>query len=388
MYGLPQAGILAEKQLIRFLGSYGYAPVRHTPGLWCHTWHPISFCLVVDDFGVQYIGKEHADHLIQCLHNHYQEVDINWNGKRFCSVHLDWDYDKCTCSLSMPGYVTNALHKFQHPKPNKVQDSPYPATAKQYGVNVQLTDPIDTTARLPMHEIKRLQQIISTFLFYGRAVDPTLLTALSELSSAQANATDATKRACHQFLDYCATHPASTICYHASDMILKLHSDSSYLNVVSARSRQGGHFFLGNKSDPDILNGAILHFATIMKMVLSSAAKVEFGTLFHNTKEATPLRTTLEELGHPQPLTPVLVDNSNDAPVPSICISIGYAIASTRTDSMCIGHLLTSILQITSPNITHPPTTTECANTSSTPLLAQSFFQMHQLDILQGCVNP
>ena len=130
MYGLPQAGILAEKQLICFLGSYGYAPVHHTLGLWRHTWHPISFCLVVDDFSVKYIGKEHTDNLIQCLCNHYQEVDIDWDGKRFCSVDLDWDYDKRTCSLSMPSYVTNALHKFQHPKPNKAQDSPYPTTAK------------------------------------------------------------------------------------------------------------------------------------------------------------------------------------------------------------------------------------------------------------------
>ena len=210
----------------------------------------------------------------------------------------------------MPGYVINALHKFQHPKPTKAQDSPYPAHAKQYGAKVQLTDPIDTTARLTQPEIKRLQQIIGTFLFYGCAVDPTLLTALSELSSAQATATEATKRACHQFLDYCATHPTSTIRYHASDMVLKLHSDSSYLNALRARSRQGGHFFLGNKSGPDILNGAILHLAAIMKMVLSSAAEAEFGALFHNTKEVTPLHTTLEELGHPQPPTPVLVDNS------------------------------------------------------------------------------
>ena len=93
-------------------------------------------------------------------------------------------------------------------------------------------------------------------------------------------------------------------------MILKLHSDSSYLNAVGARSPQGGHLYLGNKSEPDILNGAVLNLAAIMKMVLSSAAEAEFGALFHNTKEATPLRTTLEELGHPQPPTPVLVDNS------------------------------------------------------------------------------
>ena len=96
-------------------------------------------------------------------------------------------------------------------------------------------------------------------------------------------------------------------------MILKLHSDSSYLNAVGARSRQGGHLYLGNKSEPDILNGAVLNLAAIMKMVLSSAAEAEFGALFHNTKEATPLRTTLEELGHPQPPTPVLVDNSTAA---------------------------------------------------------------------------
>ena len=310
MYGLPQAGILAEKQLTHFLGKYGYAPVPHTPGLWCHHWRPITFCLAVDDFGVKYAGKEHADHLIQCLCNHYNEIDIDWAGKRFCGIDLTWDYTNRTCDLSMPGYVQHALHTFQHPTPQKKQDSPYPTTVKQYGVKVQLTDPIDYSARLPPHEIKRLQQIIGTFLFYARAVDPTMLTALSELSSAQATATNATKRACQQFLDYCASHPNGSVRYHASDMILKLHSDSSYLNAVGARSRQGGHLYLGNKSKPDILNGAVLNLAAIMKMVLSSAAKAEFGALFHNTKEATPLRTTLEELGHPHPPTPVLVDNS------------------------------------------------------------------------------
>ena len=191
----------------------------------------------------------------------------------------------------------------------KLQDSPYPATVKQYGIKVQLTDPIDTSACLPTHEIKRLQQIIGTFLFYGRAVDPTLLTTLSELSSAQATATEATKRACQQFLDYCASHPGGSIHYHASDMILKLHSDSFYLNAVGARSCQGGHLYLGNKFKPDILNGAVLNLAAIIKMVLSSTAKAEFGALFHNTKESTPLCTTLEELGLPQPPMPVLVDN-------------------------------------------------------------------------------
>ena len=81
MYGVPQAGILAKKQLIHFLGSYSYSPVPHTPRLWCHQWRLITFCLVVDDFGIKYIGKGHANHLIQCLRNHYQEVEIDWASK-------------------------------------------------------------------------------------------------------------------------------------------------------------------------------------------------------------------------------------------------------------------------------------------------------------------
>ena len=92
------------------------------------------------------------------------------------------------------------------------------------------------SAPLPLHEVKCLQQIIGTFLFYGHAIDPTILTALSKLSSNQATTTEATKCACHQFLDYCASHPNGSICYHASNMILKLHSDSSYLNTARARS--------------------------------------------------------------------------------------------------------------------------------------------------------
>ena len=84
--------------------------------------------------------------------------------------------------------------------------------------------------------------------FYGRVVDPTLLTALGKLSSAQATATNATKTPVPPISRLLHHPPASTICYHASDMVVKLHSDSSYLNAVGARSHQCSHFFLGHKS--------------------------------------------------------------------------------------------------------------------------------------------
>ena len=52
VWGLPQAGILANKLLRKKLTPHGYYECINTPGLWRHEWRPIMFTLVVDDFGV------------------------------------------------------------------------------------------------------------------------------------------------------------------------------------------------------------------------------------------------------------------------------------------------------------------------------------------------
>jgi hypothetical protein len=66
-YGLPQAGILTNKKLRRELEPHGYLEHKNMPGLWYHKTRPVSFTLVVDDFGMKYVGKEHVNHLISCL---------------------------------------------------------------------------------------------------------------------------------------------------------------------------------------------------------------------------------------------------------------------------------------------------------------------------------
>jgi hypothetical protein len=115
-----------------------------------------------------------------------------------------------------------------------------------------------------------------------------------------------TQAATSQLLDYLATHPDATIRYHASDMILHIHSDASYLSVLNTRSRLRGLFFLGNKSpEQDTLNGYILNVASIIKNVVASAAESEVGACFHNAQSGAPLRVTLTELGHTQPPTPL-----------------------------------------------------------------------------------
>ena len=87
MYGLKQSGRIANDQLQAKLAKHGYYPTKTTPGLWKHTTQPIQFALVVEDFGVKYVGKEHAKHLIQALQESYQ-ITIYWEGTVFCGMHL------------------------------------------------------------------------------------------------------------------------------------------------------------------------------------------------------------------------------------------------------------------------------------------------------------
>jgi hypothetical protein len=63
MYCLKQAGLLANQLLQTRLAPFGYYPAQHTPGLWLHKTRHISFTLIVDDFAVKYVGKQHVEHL-------------------------------------------------------------------------------------------------------------------------------------------------------------------------------------------------------------------------------------------------------------------------------------------------------------------------------------
>jgi hypothetical protein len=153
-----------------------------------------------------------------------------------------------------------------------------------------------------------------------------MLVALSSIASAPH--TEAAVTAITQLLNYAATHPSAVVRYHASAMTLHVHSDASYLSEPEAKSRSGGFFYLSSTpaptdtTSPDCrttpaavsplppLNGAIHTPATIIRVVVASAAEAEMGALFFNAKDATWLRTTLQEMGHPQPATPLTTDNS------------------------------------------------------------------------------
>jgi hypothetical protein len=155
---------------------------------------------------------------------------------------LKWDYQQRTCDVSMPGYVTNVLNKFQHDAPKHPHHTPSKYVTPIYGTTTQYTTR-DETPLLSAKQCTIIQKITGSVLYYTRAVDPTILMPLNDMTTEQTKATEKTQAA-NQLLDYLTTHPDATIRYHKSDMILHIHSDASYLYVSHARSRLGGLFFL------------------------------------------------------------------------------------------------------------------------------------------------
>ena len=133
MYGLPYACIIEQNLLEETSETHGYTQSDQTPGFWTHAIRPISFTLIVDDFGVKYVGKEHVNHLIRVLEEFY-EAEKDWKGKRYFGITLDWDYDQQKVHLLVPGYCSEALIKFR-----RLTSMQYLCTEQRYSMRRTLT---------------------------------------------------------------------------------------------------------------------------------------------------------------------------------------------------------------------------------------------------------
>jgi hypothetical protein len=192
MYGLKQAGLLANQLLPTRLEPFGYYPARHTPGLWLHKTQPISFTLVMDNFAVKYIGKQQAEHLRNALLRTY-ELTTDWMATVYSGMTLKWDYKKPTCDISMPGYVSNILSKFQHVSPKHPQHSPSRYVTPVYGAKTQYATK-DETPPLTAQQCLTIQKVTGSVLNYARAVDPTVVMPLNDISTEQTKATEKRKQ--------------------------------------------------------------------------------------------------------------------------------------------------------------------------------------------------
>ncbi len=283
VWGLPQAGILANKRLRQKMAPFGYFRHVNTPGLWYHKSRPISFTLVVDNFGVKYENKDDVDHLVASIKITYT-LTKDWSGDLYCGIALARDYINRMVDIAMPGYIKKKLQEYKHVQSNCTQMCPYLPAPKQFGTEAQAPLPTDVSPCLDKNGIRNVQCIMGSILYYARTVDMTVLMALSTIASEQTVAMEQSFDRCTQLLDYLASNSNATVQYYASDMVMNIHLDASYLSDAKAQSRTCGHFFMGwipKNGKPIRLNGAFHVDSLILCFVIASAAKAELGALFH-----------------------------------------------------------------------------------------------------------
>ena len=137
----------------------------------------------------------------------------------------------------MPGYIKRLLAKFKY-ESKKKRYSPYPVEPQKFGKASQEPIPEDTSPRVDEDKRRLVQQVVGSILYYGKGPDLTTLVALSSLASEQAKATGQTIDRMEWLLDYLVTNPDATIRYYASDMVLNIHSDASYLSEPTTQGAE------------------------------------------------------------------------------------------------------------------------------------------------------
>jgi hypothetical protein len=124
----------------------------------------------------------------------------------YSGMTLKWDYKNRTCDLSIPGYVSNDLSKFQHDTPNHPQHTPSRYITPVHGAETQYATKDETTP-LTATQCLTIQKVTASVLYYARAVDPTVLKPLNDIATEQNKATEKTQAPANQMFDYLSTHP-------------------------------------------------------------------------------------------------------------------------------------------------------------------------------------
>ena len=278
MYGLPQAGLLAQQRLIAHLANHGYHETS-TSCLFRHISNGTASTLVVDDFGIKYSNQAGADHLIRTLQLLYI-ITINWTGSIYIGFTIIFNNTSRQVSLTMPGYISKVLQRFA-PHLRLGAASPAVYIPPSYGAPTQ-TVTSDISSLLPPSAIKRLQEQVGCLLYYARGVDATILPAVNHIASLQSQPTVMVAAAMDRLLQYCARFPDNALVFTACDMRLFIQSDASYLSRPKARSVAGGIFYLGNNNQPTTINGPCLTLSTIIPVVVSSVVEAEYAAVFKN----------------------------------------------------------------------------------------------------------
>ncbi len=235
MYGLPQSGIITQQLLKECLGKVGYTQSKIIPGLWKHQTRAMSFLLCCQ----QLCHKMHKERrplpLVKCTQEGLLS-DRRLDGQKMPRNHHRVGLQQPKSSsldarIHQEGIIMLQTRHTQ--KDAKLTASTHnPRLRKQ----IQYAADEDDTSTLGKNDRKCIQQVAGALLYYARAVNSTILPALSSIATKQAAPIAKTMAKVKQLVDYVSTQQEAIITYRASDMILSVYSDAGYCNEKKAQS--------------------------------------------------------------------------------------------------------------------------------------------------------
>ncbi len=200
MYGLKEAGKLSQLRLLSHLTSHGFYETS-TPCLFHYVSRPISFVLVVDDFGIKYHHRSDFDFLVSTLSQLYY-VKAHPVSSKFLGFTLAHNRSTRSLSLSYPGYISTLLTRLR-PHGLSPAASPTLYTPTSYGSRaLQSPTGPDISPPASPAQFKEFQVAVRYLLYYGRSVDARILTVTFALASEQAAPTLATLSRLNRLLSF------------------------------------------------------------------------------------------------------------------------------------------------------------------------------------------
>jgi hypothetical protein len=155
----------------------------HNPGSTC-AWKTLASNTLVTNTSSTFLPT---------LRTKTYDIAKDWKGNLYCGISLSWNYDKQYVDIAMPAYIAKQLLWYEHPHPTKPLHCPYNPNPIKYSQDNQAAALIETSPKLNKANKKRIQQIVGSFLYYARTVNPTIFMALSAIASQQAAPTELLK---------------------------------------------------------------------------------------------------------------------------------------------------------------------------------------------------
>ena len=310
MYGLKQAGLLSHERLVKHLASHDYIENPLVPCLFHHAKDDITFCLVVDDFLIKSFNAPARQRLYTVMKKIFEiTIDENESMIKFLNITIRFDRPNQRFILSMPGYISKMLKRFERWAGTKHARSPGIYTHTVYSSNVQLAPTPDISDSLSAIDTTFLMEFVGVMKYYVRALDLTGMHDVHHLGSLQSKPTESLIPVVRRICEYFRTYPDSEVVYRKSKMEVCTQTDASYNSRSEARSVAGCIIYFGDASDPTVENGAILGASAIIDAVMASAGESEIAGAFIAAQHTINIRTIAIALQHPQPPSPILTDN-------------------------------------------------------------------------------